>query len=136
MRGVDLGAKVRGIERITGCTILVHYDATGKATAFDAWRDDNTHLCLQEVIGNGKNAPETALKKLHSVIYRINGKLAYIRQRGKCCFCGIKMPPLEYETDHKHGRGRGRSDRIEDLQVCCTGFNGCDGHRRKHGQGG
>lgn len=136
MRGVDLGAKVRNIERITGCTILVHYDADKKPRAFDAWRgteSDEDHIVFQSIIGNAKKAPELALKKLHSEIYRANGELAYEAQEGKCCFCGVKMPANSYETDHKHGRGRGRSDRVEDLQACCTGFNGCDGHRRKHG---
>lgn len=133
MRGVDLGAKVRGIERITGCEIRVHCDDAGRPRVLDAWRNPELYLCTENIVGNGKKSPETALRKLHSAIYHYNGQLAYILQEGKCCFCGAKMPSTEYETDHKNGRGRGRSDRVEDLQACCTGFNGCDGHRRKHG---
>lgn len=133
MRGVDFGAKLRNTEKIVGCEIRVHCDDAGKPQTLVAWRTPELCLCMQPVEGKGKQAPETALRKLHSAIYRANGQLAYIQQEGKCCFCGVKMPANAYETDHKHGRGRGRSDRVEDLQVCCTGFNGCDGHRRKHG---
>jgi hypothetical protein len=134
MRGITTEAKARNVSRITGVEILVHYDADGRPTAFDAWRDPETHVAIEYIVGKAKAAPETALRKLHSAIYHANGEIAFARQGGKCCFCGKQLSPNAYEKDHKEGRGaHGRNDRPENIQVCCTGFDGCDGHRRKHG---
>ena len=134
MRGVTLDAKVRNTERAVGCTILTYHDSDGRPAYFKAVKENDVQAEIAtEYVGPGKDGPETALRHLHSAIYRVNGKIAYERQNGMCCFCGKLMPSNAFEVDHINGRGRGRSDRVEHLRACCTGFNGCDGHRKRHG---
>ncbi len=128
MRGVDLPAKIRTIERILGLEIEHAPDLRCFFTKDPLFPDSS----FAQGYANPSDA-ERGLKQLHSQVYRARGQRAYNNQRGKCAMCGEKMPPNEYEVDHKHGRGRGRSDRLEDIQAVCTGFNGCDLHRRKHG---
>lgn len=134
MRGITIEAKVRGIERATGCVIQTLYDRLGKPLSFKAWDGELIAQFAEEYIGTRENDAERALALLHTTIYRANGKEAYQSQEGKCAFCGKHMPPNSYEIDHKKSRGaHGRDDRVENLQAVCTGLSGCDTHRRKHG---
>lgn len=134
MRGVELGAKIRNTERATGCTILLYSDTDGKPAYFKAVTHIDVHVEIAtEYVGTGKDAAEKALRLLHNEVYRQNGEIAYKRQNGMCVFCGKLMPRNAYEIDHQKSRAKGRDDRPSNLQACCTGFNGCDGHRRKHG---
>lgn len=129
MRGCTLEAKMRTVGRALG--LEVRHDNPGpdwprRFVAIDCDEKFEVEYRLH-------SHALKALSQLHTNVYRARGEKVYRRQEGKCAMCGKKMPPNAYEIDHKHGRGRGRSDRIEDIQAVCTGFNGCDLHRRKHG---
>ncbi len=127
MRGVDLAAKIRNIERILGLEIE-HDEVMRLFTAFD------TKLGVFAA-GYGKPSDaERRLKALHSEIYRARGERVYRNQKGKCVFCGRKLPPDAWEIDHIESRGaHGRSDELANLRVCCTGLDGCGLHRKRHG---
>lgn len=126
MRGVDLAAKMRNTGRALGVEVKL------EGTNFWLFCPELDKTFTQPF--RSKSTETAALRSLHERVYHERGKRAYEIQGGLCCFCGRPMPSNAYEIDHKASRGaNGRNDRIENLQVCCTGFNGCDGHRRKHG---
>lgn len=128
MRGVTLEAKCRGVSRALGIEVE-HREAFRMFLAVDPILDRafvvNYRLPSQA---------ENALLQLHEDVYHARGAEAWKLQEGKCCFCGKKMHHMSYEIDHVLSRGaHGRNDKQENLRVCCAGFSGCDGHRRRHG---
>lgn len=126
MRGVDLPAKMRTISRILGADVEL------RGRCFCVFCPSLDKTFTQDF--DKERLAEVALRELHSRVYRERGMLAYRLQEGKCIFCGRAMPSNSYEIDHKSSRGaHGRNDRVDNLQAVCTGFNGCDMHRKKHG---
>jgi hypothetical protein len=129
---VTLEAKCRGVQRIVKIEIDIKRNEAGKVLSFSAYDPvlDRRFISCPDRPSDA----ERALKKLHSDIYHARGEYVYQKQKGLCFFCGVKMPVDQWEADHKDSRGaHGRDDSPSNLQICCTGFSGCDGHRRKHG---
>lgn len=126
MRGVDIGAKCRGVSRALG--LDVEHDPVLRI--FRA-----SDPVLERTFTSSYNnlfQVEFALDTLHEDIYHARGNEAHRRQKGQCCFCGKSIKA--FETDHIESRGaHGRNDRLENLRTCCTGLGGCGGHRIRHG---
>lgn len=128
MRGVDLDAKMRTVERALGIEVTLAQLPYQRFVAFCPQVDKE----FSEWFVKASRA-EAALKALHEAVYQARGKVVYKSQMGLCCFCGRKMPSNSYEIDHVKMRSHGRDDSVSNLRACCTGLNGCDGHRRRHG---
>lgn len=129
---------MRGVSRALG--IEVRHDHSPMGACFSAldptldraWPESGLES-VRKFEAHYRTGVESALKALHEMVYHARGEEVYRRQEGKCAMCGRKMPANAYEIDHKIPRSRGRDDRIENLRAVCTGLNGCDLHRRKHG---
>lgn len=127
MRGVDLPAKIRGIERIIGLEIRHNPELK----CFETEDPDLPGRVFMACYARPSQI-EVALKGLHSLVYRKRGELVFERQGRKCCFCGGEI--REFEIDHISSRGaHGRSDVITNLRCCCTGLGACGLHRKRHG---
>lgn len=132
MRGVDLDAKVRGIQRIVKIEIDINRNEAGKVLSFSAYDPvlDRRFISCPD----RPSDTERSLKKLHSDIYHARGEYVYQKQEGLCFFCSTRMPSNSYEIHHRRHRGaHGRSDDVGNLAACCTGLNGCEAHRKEHG---
>jgi hypothetical protein len=129
MRGVTLEAKIRGVERQTGCEIKI-FNSHDDPPVLVA-RDMEMDRVYMRVI-HAPSKSEGVLAEIHNEIYRNRGEAKYKQQAGLCCFCHLPLNGV-YEVDHIIPRGwRGRDDRLANLQCCHIGFV-CDGHRKKHG---
>ena len=133
MRGVDINAKARGVERCIGIDVVTTKSVTsGRVLSFSAYDPvlDRPFVTFPDRPSDA----ERALKKLHEDIYHARGEYVYRQQKRRCCFCDRPLPSNAYEVDHISSRGaHGRSDAISNLRVCCTGLRGCGEHRRRHG---
>ena len=128
MRGIDIAAKARGVSRALGIEVEHRPDFKMFCT---------TDPVLERSFAVTYRIPsqaENALLQLHEDVYHARGTEAWKRQEGKCCFCGKHLHHMSFEIDHIQSRGaHGRNDALSNLQVCCSGLGGCDGHRKKHG---
>ncbi len=130
MRGVTPEAKVRNVSKQLGCEITIDRNLDGSPFSFSVVDRELDGRAFFALIMRPSEFERT-LSGIHEAVYRARGEAKYKEQKGLCCFCELPLNGV-YEVDHKIPRARGRDDRMENLQVCHTGFV-CDGHRRKHG---
>ena len=66
------------------------------------------------------------IKKVHGLFrkgVKFNRKNVYLRDRGKCCYCGKRVPMAEFTYDHVIPRSQGGTTRWENIVVACFRCN-------------
>jgi 5-methylcytosine-specific restriction endonuclease McrA len=133
---MDYHRVIRKVERITGCTldaITEHEDGVWRPVAFTADDPELGVKLIQAVKGKCRHSVIVAIHRLHEQIYRARREELYRRQRGCCARCKMKTPRMT--CHHKKHRGaHGRDDRMENLEMLCTGMGTKDCHGGEHGR--
>lgn len=128
---MDLGRKIRKVERCTGCDISIVYNENKQPVRLETndWELRGRKFSID--LG-APSQHERNLKALQENIYHERAKEKYRLQKGKCASCGRDLKGSG-ECDHIVTRAKGRNDSLSNLRILCGPWGGCDEHRKKHG---
>ena len=116
---------VRKLEKISGHPVSVSRQGDQFAAAVACQCGDDLKIIWEAGRDEGK-----VLADLLQAIYKHHSLIVFNRSGWKCSECGRSS---SLEIDHIIPRARGRSDAVSNLRPLCSGFTGCQTHRRKHG---